>query len=40
VNTLVAQLAGVAGLGGRLRRFAEGEDRARIAVGEAIGRAL
>ncbi|MFF7189381.1 hypothetical protein ACFZAR_29930 [Streptomyces sp. NPDC008222] len=37
---LVTQLAGAAGLGGRLRRFAEGDERARIAVGKAIRRAL
>ncbi|MGI5134907.1 hypothetical protein [Streptomyces sp. CA-106110] len=37
---LVTQLTGAAGLGGRLRRFAEGDERARIAVGKAIRRAL
>lgn len=37
---LVTQLAGASGLGGRLRRFPEGEERARIAVGKAIRRAL
>ncbi|MGW7426077.1 hypothetical protein ACWGJB_39695 [Streptomyces sp. NPDC054813] len=37
---LATQLTGAAGLGGRLRRFAEGDERARIAVGKAIRRAL
>ncbi|MFG1997563.1 hypothetical protein ACGFNU_00255 [Spirillospora sp. NPDC048911] len=37
---LVAELAATAGLAGRTRRFADGAERARIAVGKAIRRAL
>jgi hypothetical protein len=37
---LIAELAAAAGLGGRVRAFANGEERARIAVGKAIRRAL
>ncbi|MET8155801.1 hypothetical protein ABZT47_05470 [Sphaerisporangium sp. NPDC005289] len=37
---LVAELAAAAGLAGRAREFAGGEERARIAVGKAIRRAL
>jgi hypothetical protein len=37
---LLAELAAAAGLGGRVRHFADGEERARIAVGKAIRRAL
>lgn len=37
---LVAELAAATGMGGRSRRFADSEERARIAVGKAIRRAL
>ncbi|GIJ43260.1 hypothetical protein Val02_01460 [Virgisporangium aliadipatigenens] len=37
---LIAELAAATGLGGRSRHFADGEERARIAVGKAIRRAL
>lgn len=37
---LVSELTAAAGLGGRTRRFAGSEERARIAVGKAIRRAL
>ncbi|WP_308249992.1 hypothetical protein [Sphaerisporangium fuscum] len=37
---LIAELASATGLGGRTRRFAGSEERARIAVGKAIRRAL
>jgi hypothetical protein len=37
---LVAQLASAAGLGGRPRSFPDGSERARVAVGKAIRRAL
>ncbi|GII01399.1 hypothetical protein [Planobispora takensis] len=37
---LVAELAAATGMGGRSRRFAGNEERARIAVGKAIRRAL
>jgi hypothetical protein len=37
---LIAELAAATGLGGRTRHFADGEERARIAVGKAIRRAL
>jgi hypothetical protein len=37
---LVAELAAAAGLAGRTRTFATGEERARVAVGKAIRRAL
>src|SRR5205814_10681985 len=37
---LVAELAAATGLGGRQRRFADDAERARIAVGKAIRRAL
>ncbi len=37
---LVTELAGAAGLGGRPRQFPESAERARIAVGKAIRRAL
>ncbi|MFF0520989.1 hypothetical protein ACFYTC_19945 [Actinomadura nitritigenes] len=37
---LIAELASATGLGGRTRRFADDEERARIAVGKAIRRAL
>ncbi len=37
---LVTELAGASGLGGRPRLFPEGGERARIAVGKAIRRAL
>lgn len=37
---LVTQLAGATGLGGRARRFPEGEERSRVAVSKAIRRAL
>jgi len=37
---LVRELTAAAGLGGRTRRFAGSEERARIAVGKAIRRAL
>lgn len=37
---LIAELAAAAGLGGRLRQFTGNEERARIAVGKAIRRAL
>ncbi|MFG1615631.1 hypothetical protein ACGFI3_22955 [Nonomuraea wenchangensis] len=37
---LVAELAAATGIGGRARPFAGGEERARIAVGKAIRRAL
>ncbi|MFD1275268.1 hypothetical protein ACFQ51_38055 [Streptomyces kaempferi] len=37
---LVRQLAGATGLGGRARRFPEGEERSRVAVSKAVRRAL
>ncbi len=37
---LIAELTAATGLAGRERRFADGEERARIAVGKAIRRAL
>ncbi|MEV7321942.1 hypothetical protein [Streptomyces sp. NPDC093970] len=37
---LVGQLAGATGLGGRVRRFPEGDERSRVAVRKAIRRAL
>ena len=37
---LVAQLAGAAGFGGRIRSFPDQPERARVAVGKAIRRAL
>ncbi|GAA4942203.1 hypothetical protein HD597_001127 [Nonomuraea thailandensis] len=37
---LIAELAAAAGMGGRARPFTGGEERARIAVGKAIRRAL
>ncbi|MFE2139956.1 tetratricopeptide repeat protein [Streptomyces sp. NPDC059466] len=37
---LVRQLAGATGLGGRARRFPEGEERSRVSVSKAIRRAL
>jgi len=37
---LVAQMAGAAGLGGRPRSFPDDRERARVAVGKAIRRAL
>ncbi|MFD0687807.1 hypothetical protein [Actinomadura fibrosa] len=37
---LIAELASASGLGGRTRRFTDSEERARIAVGKAIRRAL
>ncbi|MDF5756966.1 hypothetical protein [Spongiactinospora sp. TRM90649] len=37
---LVGELSAAAGLGGRTRRFTGGDERARIAVGKAIRRAL
>jgi hypothetical protein len=37
---LVAELAGATGLGGRARAFADNGERARIAVGKAIRRAI
>ncbi|GAA2119424.1 hypothetical protein GCM10009727_03240 [Actinomadura napierensis] len=37
---LIAELASATGLGGRARRFADNDERARIAVGKAIRRAL
>ena len=37
---LVAQLSAATGLGGRMRQFTGNEERARIAVGKAIRRAL
>ena len=37
---LVAQLAGAAGLGGRTRSFPDQGERARVAVGKAIRRAI
>ncbi len=37
---LLAQLAGAAGLGGRTRAFPDDGERARVAVGKAIRRAL
>jgi len=37
---LLAELAGAAGIGGRTRAFADGGERARIAVGKAVRRAL
>ncbi len=37
---LMAELAGAAGLGGRIRRFPDSGERARIAAGKAIRRAL
>jgi hypothetical protein len=37
---LIAQLANASGLGGRTRSFPDGAERARVAVGKAIRRAL
>ena len=37
---LIAQLAGAAGLGGRTRSFPDQGERARVAVGKAIRRAI
>lgn len=37
---LIAELATITGLGGRARRFPDGDERARIAAGKAIRRAL
>ncbi len=37
---LVAQLAGASGFGGRIRSFPDQDERARVAVGKAIRRAL
>ncbi len=37
---LIAQLAGASGLGGRVRSFPDEAERARVAVGKAIRRAL
>nr|BFE80337.1 hypothetical protein GCM10020093_029380 [Planobispora longispora] len=37
---LLAELAAATGLGGRARRFSDSEERARIAVGKAVRRAL
>jgi hypothetical protein len=37
---LLAELTAATGLGGRVRAFADGQERARIAVGKAIRRAL
>jgi hypothetical protein len=37
---LVAELTGASAIGGRARRFPDNEERARIAVGKAIRRAL
>jgi hypothetical protein len=37
---LLAQLAGAVGLGGRARSFPDGGERARVAVGKAIRRAI
>src|SRR5258705_5318012 len=37
---LIAELTAAAGLGGRVREFTSGEERARISVGKAIRRAL
>ncbi|MFB4296691.1 hypothetical protein [Actinomadura sp. NTSP31] len=37
---LIGELASATGLGGRARRFADNDERARIAVGKAIRRAL
>lgn len=37
---VLAQLAGAAGLGGRARSFPDGGERARVAVGKAIRRAI
>jgi hypothetical protein len=37
---LIAELSAAAGLGGRVREFSSGEERARISVGKAIRRAL
>ncbi|MFC4590971.1 hypothetical protein [Sphaerisporangium corydalis] len=37
---LIAELAAATGMGGRPRRFADSDERARIAVGKAIRRAL
>jgi hypothetical protein len=37
---LLAELASAAGLGGRARTFTTSDERARIAVGKAIRRAL
>ena len=37
---LVAQLASAAGFGGRVRSFPNQDERARVAVGKAIRRAL
>jgi hypothetical protein len=39
-NWLIAQLAGAAGLGGRTRSFPDQGERARVAVGKAIRRAI
>jgi hypothetical protein len=40
VDWLVAELAAATGIGGRSRRFPDSEERARIAVGKAIRRAI
>jgi hypothetical protein len=37
---LIAELTAAAGLGGRVREFTSGEERARISVGKAIRRAI
>lgn len=37
---LVAQLASATGLGGRIRSFPDQDERARVAVGKAVRRAL
>jgi hypothetical protein len=37
---LVSELVSAAGLGGRPRRFADNEERARVSVGKAIRRAI
>ncbi|GGS57158.1 hypothetical protein GCM10010156_14830 [Planobispora rosea] len=37
---LITELAAATGLGGRTRRFTDGQERARIAVGKAVRRAL
>jgi hypothetical protein len=37
---LISQLSAASGLGGRIRTFGTGDERARIAVGKAIRRAL
>jgi hypothetical protein len=39
-NWLIAELAAGAGLGGRSRRFPDSAERARLAVGRAIRRAI